>query len=289
MILIESKSHKNSFSSAKQLPPKNPPKQPRFDSYFSVNPHQQFSIIATKNMNTLVKNNIWQGKKGKEKVVQNTSRHTSSISFGNALFDRLTIKQNWTDEKAGKSDKKGITPDTIFNYNTSSYNSSNIIKMLRVKQDVVKDPRLGLSKEQLLTRLITMEQEYKNLKSTFEFRRNQQYLSWKQIKDYKDLIDSSCTQMDEYVGKAHNSNMAIQQLWRMMYSSVDFYKEILDVAKEQTKITHSYGSQNIVYSIVERIEGFLSNSEFNLSKFESIMYQNTQFVEECSNKIADLK
>jgi hypothetical protein len=84
--------------------------------------------------------------------------------------------------------------------------------MLRVKQDVVKDPRLGLSKEQLLTRLITMEQEYKNLKSTFEFRRNQQYLSCKQIKDYKDLIDMSCKQMNEYVERARDSNMAIQQL-----------------------------------------------------------------------------
>jgi hypothetical protein len=161
--------------------------------------------------------------------------------------------------------------------------------MLRVKQDVVKDPRLGLSKEQLLTRLITMEQEYKNLKSTFEFRRNQQYLSCKQIKDYKDLIDMSCKQMNEYVERARDSNMAIQQLWRMMYSSVDFYKEILDVAKQQTDVVPSTGSQRIVYSIVERIEGFLSNSEFNISKFESIMHQNSQFVEECSRNINNLK
>lgn len=48
--------------------------------------------------------------------------------------------------------------------------------MLRVKQEVHKDPRLSLSKEQLLTRLITVEQEYKNIKTTFENRRNQQSL-----------------------------------------------------------------------------------------------------------------
>ena len=75
----------------------------------------------------------------------------------------------------------------------------------------------------------------------------------------------------------------------MMYSSVDFYKEILDVAKQQTDMPPSAGSQQIVYSIVERIEGFLSNSEFNISKFESIMLQNSQFVDKCSKSINHLK
>ena len=39
------------------------------------------------------------------------------------------------------------------------------IRMLRVKQEVHRDKRLELSKEQLLTRLIATEQEYRNFKN----------------------------------------------------------------------------------------------------------------------------
>lgn len=67
---------------------------------------------------------------------------------------------------------KNICAEAILNYSSKNYSSSNIIKMLRVKQEVHSDPRLGLSKEQLLTRLVTVEQEYGNLKTAFETRRN---------------------------------------------------------------------------------------------------------------------
>jgi len=63
--------------------------------------------------------------------------------------------------------------------------------MLRVKQEANNDPRLKLSKEQLLTRIITLEQEYKSLKHTFEHRNNYKYLTQNQVKDYKDLIELS--------------------------------------------------------------------------------------------------
>lgn len=63
----------------------------------------------------------------------------------------------------------------------SGYSSSNIIKMLRVKQEVMKDARLNLSKEQLLTRLITTEQEYKNLKNNLDYRNTHKMLERKQV------------------------------------------------------------------------------------------------------------
>ena len=99
-------------------------------------------------------------------------------------------QSNQKERKVVKNDsKKGLNSDSIFNYNTNNYSSSNIIKMLRVKQEANNDSRLKLSKEQLLTRLITIEQEYKSLKRTFEHRHNYHYLTKKQIKDYKELIN----------------------------------------------------------------------------------------------------
>jgi hypothetical protein len=177
---------------------------------------------VAKNVTQNIKNTVGQHKKHPVINNQTTSRHMSSVSFGNTLQDRFSTKPRSKnpekDAKFIKTDaKKTISTDSIFNYNASNYNSSNIIKMLRVKQEVTNDPRLGLSKDQLLTRLITMEQEYKNLKKTYEKRRSKQNLSNRQVKDYKELIDLSCENMVEYSNKVEELNTAIQKLCRINY------------------------------------------------------------------------
>ena len=185
-----------SFNSSWNLPPKTK-RHLKYDDYFTQNPDTQLSIISAKNMSNLIKNNIWKGEnrvQPKEPSAQNTSRHLSSISFGNSQIGKLPTNRKWSEKvrKISKHDsKKALKTDSLFNYNTSNYSSSNIIKMLRVKQEANNDPRLKLSKEQLLTRIITLEQEYKSLKHTFEHRNNYKYLTQNQVKDYKDLIELS--------------------------------------------------------------------------------------------------
>ena len=236
-----------------------------------------------KNVTQNIKNTVGQHKKHPVINNQTTSRHMSSVSFGNTLQDRFSTKPRSKnpekDAKFIKTDaKKTISTDSIFNYNASNYNSSNIIKMLRVKQEVTNDPRLGLSKDQLLTRLITMEQEYKNLKKTYEKRRSKQNLSNRQVKDYKELIDLSCENMVEYSNKVEELNTAIQKLCRINYWAVDLYKEIMDVAKMQDDMKSVNGTQNIIYMIIEKIEHFLSNSNFDITQYEHIMQENAQFL-----------
>ena len=128
----------------------------------------------------MVKKSIGKDRISKDYTSEKNDRHTNSISFGTLNSDLVGKAKDKSIEKEPKfiknDSKKAIVTDAIFNYSSNNYNSSNIIKMLRVKQEVHKDPRLSLSKEQLLTRLITVEQEYKNIKNTFENRRNQQSL-----------------------------------------------------------------------------------------------------------------
>ena len=59
----KNKAKKGSLGSSKNLPPKTGvKKQTKFDNYFTQKPKtQQLSLIAAKNMNTIIKNNICQG------------------------------------------------------------------------------------------------------------------------------------------------------------------------------------------------------------------------------------
>lgn len=251
-------------------------------------------MLAAKN--SVIKQNICQ-RAPHELSAQSSSRHVNSVSFGGAKADRISSNPGDKSlEKEGKfiktEAKKIISTDTIFNYSNSNYNSSNIIKMLRVKQEVHRDPRLGLSKEQLLTRLITMEQEYKNLKHTFETRRNQQFLSNKQIKDYKDLIEISESNIADFQDKITELNTVIQNLCRTNYSAVDLYKEVMDLAKERNKFNQLGGGQELVYSIIGRIEYFLSNSNLDISQYDHLVQENRDYVdqwEETKKQLTQLK
>lgn len=127
--------------------------------------------MAAKNMNAIVHKNICGGSKPKEPIsLTHTSRHHSSISFSNAQSNRISSRPSQeknareTHSKYIKTESKPKSDNGVGMYSTNGYSSSNIIRMLRVKQEVIADPRMGLSKEQLLTRLIKMEKEYNCLK-----------------------------------------------------------------------------------------------------------------------------
>jgi hypothetical protein len=52
----------------------------------------------------------------------------------------------------------------------------------------------------------------------------------------------------------------------------------MDVAKMQDDMKSVNGTQNIIYMIIEKIEHFLSNSNFDITQYEHIMQENAQFL-----------
>jgi hypothetical protein len=158
------------------LPPKNSGvKHSKYDNYFTNDPNNKLSIMAAKNMNSIVHRNICGGSKSKEPFsLTHTSRHHSSISFSNSQTKRISSRPSQeknareAHSKYIKTESKTKSDNGAGIYSTNGYSSSNIIRMLRVKQEVITDPRMGLSKEQLLSRLINMEKEYNHFKNQNE-------------------------------------------------------------------------------------------------------------------------
>lgn len=86
--------------------------------------------------------------------------------------------------------------------------------------------------------------------------------------------------MTEYHSKIQELNSAIQQLCRINYSAVDLYKEIMDIAKQQQNSNAQISSQQIIYTIIDQIEYFLSNSDFDITSYERLMQDNLNFLEQ---------
>lgn len=126
-LYLAKPNHKNSFSS-KQLPPKTAWKQPNISNYFTHNP--QLSLVANKNMNSLIQKNIQNmplksdfsynksQSKRKEQSNKNTSRHSSSISFG--MIDRTSMKPK-ADTKSGYTDRKFLASTIVLPFTHSTF------------------------------------------------------------------------------------------------------------------------------------------------------------------------
>lgn len=278
----------------RNLPPKNSStKNTKYDNYFTQNPNKNMSSLAiAKSIHSMVKKNICSDRISKDYASEKSDKHASSISFGSTNLDLSTKPKEKSIEKETKfiknDSKKTITSDAIFNYSSNNYNSSNIIKMLRVKQEVHKDPRLGLSKEQLLTRLITVEQEYRNIKANFENRRNQQSLDKKQITDYQNLIENTEILISDHQAKFEEMNSSIMSLWRINYFAVDLYKQITDIAKDRKQSSYKSPSRDALFEIIDKIEQFLSSNEFNISVYEEKQQQNRDFIDLLIKKKTEL-
>jgi hypothetical protein len=284
--------NKASLNSSRQLPPKNSGvRTAKYD-----NPNSQLSILATKNMHSLVKKDKCMAKRLKDPSskrnilltsekdisLHNTSRHHSSISFSNARVSRISShpsQENKAHEQHAKYIKTEtkVKPDHVASlYNSNGYSSSNIIKMLRVKQEVSTDPRMGLSKEQLLTRLITMEQEYKNLRKENENK----MIKNKQFHDYNSLLEISTTNYKLYCASLGQLKSAVSQLCRVNFRAFDLYNKILEDFKDPKENP---------YDVVDIISNFLNGSDFNMEQYEHIITQSESFMEQCSENISTMQ
>lgn len=69
------------------------------------------------------------------------------------------------------------------------------------------------------------------------------------------------------------------KLCRLNFFSFELYKEIINLAKERQSFSRTPGNQDVLYTIVEKIEEFLSSKEFDIAKYEEISLQNNEFIE----------
>ena len=71
---------------------------------------------------------------------------------------------------------------------------------------------------------------------------------------------------------------AIQKLWKLNYAAIQLYKEILDVAKERLLINDFNTSQKLVYAIIDRVEHYLENSDFDITNYEKMINESYDFI-----------
>ena len=81
--------------------------------------------------------------------------------------------------------------------------------MLRVKQEVHKDPRLSFSKEQLLTSLITTENHYKDLKTNLDYKANKESANGVKLTKLEAVLQQITKKLTVYKQKLCEMNEAV--------------------------------------------------------------------------------
>ncbi|CAI2384242.1 unnamed protein product [Moneuplotes crassus] len=279
---------RGSVKSSSNLPPKTASRHTKYNNYFSHQSNNQLNRVATKNMNTMIKDNICQGshfKKNSKPCENNTSRHLSSISFSSSAAhrDSSKISSSSRSHKPSKKPKKSLYPKSLLTYTSSNYTSSNIIKMLRAKQQSsTHPPKTPFPHIPLSTSSILPSQPHQVLYPSSTGDQNPVQIS--QIPSYADLIELCCASLEGFESKFQTMSGEIRQLCRINYKAVELYKQIMDELlgrREKGK----EGMDPVVYKIFEMVKGYLENEDSDISKFERSMQDNLQFIEKCDETL----